>query len=468
MDTANLHRRDFDEQGYRMMISTAIGAVKAGDFVQARELLTNATALKPVDPVPWLWLTETTEDLHLKREFLENALAADPNNTAARRGLVKLSERLAETRLLEIGEVVEPVRNNGPQPAQISQAYLCSKCGGALRFDTEKLAMVCDHCDAIQEIETVPAADTAEQVLDFVLPTEQGHLWAASQQRLKCSRCGVEILLPPEQKILDCPYCNSSQLVEPEDAAQLIDPHVLALPQIDEGEARRRMRTWLGHGLFVSEDFERLAYTADLHLAYYPFWTFDGTLEVTWACEVNQGSSKNPQWVRREGYEYENFDDVLVAGLKKIDRRLLRHILPFELKKVVEFDPQMLAGATALGYELSLADASLQARELVVKRLRKNLSGRVALGEQKRNLTTGGLNWSGMTFKHALLPIWVGSYTYEGQLYRVMVNAQTGRVAGQKPRRQTQVKSLLIAVLAVLGFAAVAALLAVLYFSFIA
>ena len=468
MDTVNLRRLDFDEQGYHSIVSTAIGAVKAGDFVQARDLLTKATAMKPVDPVPWLWLTETTEDVHLKREFLENALAADPNNTAARRGLVKLSAKLAETRLLEIGEEVKPVRNNGPQSAQISQTYLCSQCGGSLRFDTEKLAMVCDHCETARPVEAIPAADTAEQVLDFVLPTEQGHLWAASQQHLSCSRCGVEILLPPEEKILDCPYCNSSQLVQPEAAAQLIDPHVLALPQIDEGEARRRMRAWLGHGLFVSEDFERLAYTADLHLAYYPFWTFDGTLEVTWACEVNQGSSKNPHWVRREGYEYENFDDVLVTGLKKLDRRLLRHILPFELKKVVEFDPQMLAGTTALGYDLSLADASLQARELVVKRMRRGLPARVTLGEQKRNLTTGGLNWSGMTFKHALLPIWVGSYTYEGQLFRVMVNAQTGRVAGQKPRQQTRMKSILLAVLVVLGLAAVAALLTVIYFSFLA
>jgi hypothetical protein len=129
----------------------------------------------------------------------------------------------------------------------------------------------------------------------------------------------------------------------------------------------------------------------------------------------------------------ENFDDVLVPGLQALDRDVLSKVEPFDLKKVVEFKPDYLAGWNALAYDIALADASLQAREQVARQLRRQLPDRVLIGRQKRNLRSGGLNWSGMTFKHILLPIWVGAYRYRGKTYQVLVNGQTGQVGGEKP-----------------------------------
>ena len=39
-----------------------------------------------------------------------------------------------------------------------------------------------------------------------------------------------------------------------------------------------------------------------------------------------------------------------------------------------------------------------------------------------------------MTFKLILLPVWIGQYRYRGKKYPVMVNGQTGYVAGEKPK----------------------------------
>jgi hypothetical protein len=55
------------------------------------------------------------------------------------------------------------------------------------------------------------------------------------------------------------------------------------------------------------------------------------------------------------------------------------------------------------------------------------------LGNQKRNLLSGATNWSGLTYKHILLPLWVGTYRYRNRRYRVLVNGQTGKVSGAKP-----------------------------------
>ncbi len=55
------------------------------------------------------------------------------------------------------------------------------------------------------------------------------------------------------------------------------------------------------------------------------------------------------------------------------------------------------------------------------------------MGSQKRNLRSGATSWSGSTYKHILLPLWVGTYRYRNHRYRVLVNGQTGKVSGAKP-----------------------------------
>ena len=65
----------------------------------------------------------------------------------------------------------------------------------------------------------------------------------------------------------------------------------------------------------------------------------------------------------------------------------------------------------------------------------KNQIEHVSLaGERVRNLQ---LNSTGIvieSFKLVLLPVWIGSYQYQGQLYRVALDGQTTKMTGQIPR----------------------------------
>ncbi|NMC14245.1 MAG: hypothetical protein GYA34_15340, partial [Chloroflexi bacterium] len=163
-------------------------------------------------------------------------------------------------------------------------------------------------------------------------------------------------------------------------------------------------------------------------------------------------------WIPRSGVELENFDDVLIPGMKALLKENISQLEPFHLKELVEFDPSFIAGWTALAYDHPLADASLVARHKVVRKVRSQLYGRVLPGEQKRNLKSGGTNWSGMTFKLILLPLWLGNYRYQGKDYRILVNGTTGKIAGEKPADIVKVglaviSGLILLVLLVLLFA---------------
>ena len=433
------------ERDFNVLLRDGITAVKTGSPRLARSLLNQATLLNPVDARPWLWLTETTDDPAEKQAYLEKAVSANPGNVAARRGLAMLTGKLDSASTLSPGESVQVRKTAQPEDAQARDTFLCPQCGAHIEFDIHAKELVCRSCGYMIETEELPAADR-EQVMDFVLPTERGHRWAVSQQQFSCQQCGASSLWPPGQKAIRCPYCGSSHLIESLETAELVDPQAIGIMKIDEREATRRSTKWLGRGWTAPDDLKESSQKSLLRPAYYPFWTFDGTLDIHWSCEVNEGSSDNPNWVMRKGVIFELFDDELVSGLQRVKSKDVRDLEPFNLKDVVEFKPEYLAGWPALTYNRPLAKASLLAREQVVRKVRRNLYSRVVPGRSKRDLNTGAVQWSDMTFKHILLPVWIGTYRYRGQEYKIMVNGQTGKVSGEKPRDKLKTIAIIISV----------------------
>lgn len=465
MKRSELNRRlDFDELQYEQTLNVGIAAARAGEREQARSLLRKALEMKPDDSRTWLWLSATTDDLAEQREYLEEALAADPHNSAAKRGLVLLSDKLDRTLLVPEGQGLAPRRPQQPEDATASEVYQCPQCGGSLAFRVDGQVLACDFCGYLQPLDNRPAGEAVEQVLDFVLPTTRGHRWAEAQHGLSCERCGALNLLPPGQTATECAYCGSRQLIESAETGELVDPQAIGLAGFDRTEINRRLKAWLHSGWFAPDDLIKLARASALRPAYYPFWTFDGTLEMYWSCEVNEGTSRNPRWMRRDGVEFQMFDDILVPGLRIMKPDEIARIEPFKIKEAAAFKPEYLAGWTAMTYDLPLADASLKAREKVAQGLRRQLYSRVMLGREKRNLQSGGVNWSGQTFKLVLLPLWVGSYTYRGRGYRVLVNGQTGKVGGEKPRDSLKLTGFVLSVIATLAVVGLAIFAAIQYF----
>jgi DNA-directed RNA polymerase subunit RPC12/RpoP len=435
-----LPHTDFDELQYEQTLNTGIGAVRSGDYEQARHLLVKASEMKPADALPWLWLSEVTEDPDEQRDYLERALAADPTNVAAQRGLVMLADGVDKDRLLKVGEGVPVWHPDEPEEANVLQAFICSQCGGRMEFDIQRQNVVCRSCGYVEftEEEAAPV-EAAEGV-----PAMDAH-------RLACSQCGAVSLLFPGQTASECPYCGSRKLIASDESVESVDPNMIGLARINEQQAVSRLRLWLGNGWFIPDDLKTLARTSRLRPAYYPFWAFDGTLQMKWVCQVNEGTSRDPLWVARQGVETEIFNDVMVPGLRNMDARALSQSEPFRLKELVEFKPEILAGWKTLTYNLPLEDAAVKAREKVTRKLRRELYSRVFLGYEKRDLRSGGVSFSELTSKLALLPVWVGTYRYRGKRYRLLINGQTGKVGGEKPIDSFKVVGLILIVLVTLA-----------------
>jgi hypothetical protein len=242
-------------------------------------------------------------------------------------------------------------------------------------------------------------------------------------------------LLAPGQKATQCAYCGSNQLVEPAESGEFVDPQVIALIKVDEQQANKRARDWLSRGFWSPDNLLGSVHGLRLRPAYYSCWMFDGTVEVHWSCEVQETSYGSSQrWEPRSGAEFEYFNQVVVPGVRSLKPAELESIEPFNLVDVEAFKGEHLAGWPALIYDIPLSDASLDARELVLRKFRPQIYSMIEPAREKRNIRIGGGAWSDMTFKHVLLPIWIGTYHFQNKEFHILVNGQTGKVGGDKPK----------------------------------
>jgi DNA-directed RNA polymerase subunit RPC12/RpoP len=421
-----------EAQEFEQLILDGINAIKNGDRSLAKRLLDQATLMNSADARVWVWLSATTDDPQERRSYLEHAIALDPSNATAKRGLLMLTDKLDKTRLMPEGESYVPQAAPSPDEAVV-KTYNCPNCGATISYDIHETNLVCQFCGFSHKVDESVTSVSSDQVLDVVLPTTPAHRWAENQTRVTCEQCGVVILLPPGQTADSCPYCASNRFIDSPSLMELIDPQVIGLFKVDPEKATKGIKTWLGKGLLSPDDLAAQHTGMQLHPAYYPFWVFDGTLEIPWFCDVNEGSGKTPVWEAHSGSHFEMFKNILIPGLRKMSKLDLTGIEPFNLDDLVEFSPDYLAGWVALTYDQPLADASLKAREKVIQKVQSSLPDLVEQNHPKRNFSIGAGKWSGLTYKLALLPIYIGNYPFQGKRYRLLVNGQTGKVGGDKP-----------------------------------
>ncbi len=425
-------------------------ALRGGERERARQLLLQAVEYDRDHSDAWLWLSATTDDPQEQKIYLEWAIAANPANAAAKRGLGLLTGQIKAADLAPAAGAPQPEAAQAPAPAEVERTFTCPQCGGALRYEPGTGGLRCAHCGYAEPVAAVALAG-GEQVLDFALPTVQSQRWAVGERLVKCAQCGASTVAPPGQKSEQCPFCGAAALIAAAEEAELLPPQGLIPMGYDAAGAEAAMTAWLKGGWLMPDDLAQLARNRRLQPVYVPFWCFNASVSARWRARVAEGSGRTRRWVPRTGERTFFFTDFLQPGTGSLPEKLLRQADPFDLKKLVAYSPSFLAGWPAGTYDVSLAQASLQAREGMLDQARRQLFVKAALGQDVTDLQITGSDFTGQTYRLVLLPLWVGAYSYRKVPYRVLVNGQTGKVAGDRPVDWVKVWLIVLAVAALLA-----------------
>jgi hypothetical protein len=72
------------------------------------------------------------------------------------------------------------------------------------------------------------------------------------------------------------------------------------------------------------------------------------------------------------------------------------------------------------------------------------------IGGDHQRVHSQDTDYFNVTFKHALLPVWISAYRYAGKTYRFLVNARTGEVQGERPYSWIKITLSILAVIMVI------------------
>jgi hypothetical protein len=352
------------------------------------------------------------------------------------------------------------------------QKFACPACGAEARWTPSKKALLCPYCGTESPAELAADGTTIREndlvkALRHLAPEQRG--WQAERKSVRCQSCNAISVFAASRVGQRCDFCGSPALLPVTETTNPIKPESQLPFNVSETQIRDALRKWYQSRWFAPRALKQRAFTDTVHGVYLPYWTFDAQVAADWTADAGyyywetehyrdaQGKRQTRQvrkirWVPAAGHVDHFFDDELVAGSRGVDPRLLRKIEPWPTRELLPYDPGYLSGWVVEQYQIDLVAAARHSREVMDRKLH-TLCAQQVPGDTHRNLRVRA-DYSGQTFKHILVPVWLLTYQYHRRLFQVLANGYTGTLAGRYPRSFWKIASLILALLAAVAVGA--------------
>jgi len=356
-----------------------------------------------------------------------------------------------------------------PNPSH-HKKFPCSACGAGLAFDPQAQSLKCPYCGHEEKIPH-SASEIVENSYEAYLQQSRAGLkiTAGAELETKCHACGAIIMMDAKTVTQDCPFCGVHLQSQPQAAEPFIEPSAVLPFKIDQNAARKTFMQWVGSRWLAPSDFTKIADLDRLAGLYVPYWTYDtmtytfytgqrGThyyVTESYDAIVNGKTvrqtrqMRKTKWTYKEGQVRNWFDDVLVVASKGLPQNYAEELAPWDLPQLVDFKSDYLGGFRTERYQVGLEEGFSRAKVFMQHEIEKLVCD--DLGGDEQRIAALNTQYSGVTFKHILLPVWVSAYRYGGQLHRILINARTGEVQGSRPYSPWKIVGLVILILALIG-----------------
>ncbi len=327
-------------------------------------------------------------------------------------------------------------------------SYRCPHCGAAQALEPGTDALACGHCGHQVPIDTSARAIHAHDFAAARGRARRGPAGAIVRggHEVACRRCGARSITIHHAG--RCPFCDEPLVTDVVAAADAVLPDAVLPFAIGRADAARRLTGWLTSRWFAPRDLVRRARRDGMDGVYVPYWIYDSdtTTRYTgargahhWVTEEYRDANGKAQtrqvrrtrWHPAAGTVQVDFDDVLVPASRGLPRDRLAQLAPWQLGDLQPFDGGFLAGFVAECYSVNLDDGFTEAAQIMERHI--DAAVRDDIGGDEQRVHDLDVHHADVRFKHVLLPVWVSSFRYRHKLFRVVVNARTGEVAGDRP-----------------------------------
>lgn len=331
--------------------------------------------------------------------------------------------------------------------------FTCPRCNATTAYSIAAGGLECTKCGYYEPPEHEVVGKGAEQ-FEFKVEVVQraAHGWGEARKEMQCQNCYGITALAPGSLTTTCPFCGSSKVIQAESKQDALRPRFLIPITLEEAKVHPIVDTWLGSSWMLPGKLQS-AKRGTFNAIYLPFWTFDARGNAQWRAEVGyektvryRDSSGDWQTRTEVDWRWETgrvsyfFDDFLISGTRHVTQGVLERIRDFDMSKLVPYEPKYLAGINAQAYEIKLDEAWGAGRTAMRERMRTRCEQDALEGDadRVRNMQMT-LDFDEESWRYILLPVYLAPYTYNDETYQIVVNAQTGAIAGTRPVDWTKV-----------------------------
>jgi hypothetical protein len=140
-----------------------------------------------------------------------------------------------------------------------------------------------------------------------------------------------------------------------------------------------------------------------------------------------------------------------VPAVTSLPAEKLEELAPWDMDQVTRYRPDYLAGFQTLRYQVEPPEGFELFKRSVSSTIDRDC--RADIGGDEQRVDSAETDWRKVTFKLLLLPAWLAAYRYRDKIWRVMINARTGEVIGERPYSAWKITGAVLAVIALLAVA---------------
>ncbi len=360
--------------------------------------------------------------------------------------------------------------------------YQCPNCGGGLRFDGQKDRLVCEFCDsefqaaqiealyAEKEAQATQKAEEAEKQATQRAQAAAQHgggqdasgsegpaadaqpaagagaqadTQEADGQTLNneyvCSSCGAALVTDATTAVTKCPYCGNPVVLQGR-LTGAFSPELVIPFRLDHEAAKAALTRHYKGKILLPKGFKDTNHIDEVQGVYVPFWLYDAHAEGSAQFEATRSrhySRPDAEIIETDHFNVYregnmDFSRIPVDASSRMPNAHMDAIEPFDYAEMVPYSSAYMPGFVANRWDedenTCRPRAERRINESTVGALEQTVTGYESVTQQNSNVD---ISWKHA--RHAMLPVWMLSTSWEGKNFLFAMNGQTGRLVGDLP-----------------------------------
>lgn len=334
-------------------------------------------------------------------------------------------------------------------------SYHCPSCGSALKFYPNEGEFICQYCES-----KFNRYDLETQTGDVNRTNIQEEDELQEIAEYTCNSCGAHIITAPTTVATECYYCHNTVIMKKSMVSNVLPKRIIPF-KMDKEVAKEEFKKWIFKKNYIPKEFREDKYIENMQAVYFPYWLVDVDADFTYYINMyvktsERRSGDNARFTETYRVEKEgriHMEDIMMAALKKSQRKLIEGVQPFDEAGMEPFTMTYLSGFQAEQKdievsELNNTDTLKLFERYAEKTLDCTLNKFNTYDKKHFSFDLKQAKW-----EYSLMPIWLITYKYKNEMYYFAMNGQTGKTCGRIPIDKPKlIRNTLLIFLSIFGF----------------